>query len=109
MNKIYLASGSPRRWELLQQLGLELVKIGSEVDETPLPNEPAKDYCLRIALAKNQAAQGVRLSQDLANLPILTADTTVSIDGNILGKPRDQADAAAMLERLSGRTHQVFT
>ncbi|OOH86201.1 septum formation protein Maf [Pasteurellaceae bacterium 15-036681] len=109
MKQIYLASNSPRRWELLQNLGLELTRIGGEIDETPLENEIAHDYCLRIALEKNKAAQAVRLAQNLANLPILTADTTVSIDNQILGKPQDKADALAMLKQLSGRTHQVFT
>lgn len=109
MKAIYLASNSPRRWELLQSLDLQLHRITGEVDETPLPHEQAKAYCLRIALAKNQAAQAVSLAEKFANLPILTADTTVSIDGKILGKPKDKADAIAMLQQLSGRTHQVFT
>lgn len=109
MNHIYLASNSPRRWALLQQLGLTLHRLPSEVDETPLPNEAAKAYCLRIAIAKNQAAQAVSFRQNFANFPILTADTTISIDNQILGKPKDPAEAAAMLKCLSGRTHQVFT
>ncbi|MDH2997990.1 septum formation inhibitor Maf [Pasteurellaceae bacterium LFhippo2] len=109
MKQLYLASNSPRRWELLQNLGFELTRIGGEIDETPLANEIARDYCLRIALEKNSAAQAVRLAQNLTDLPILTADTTVSIDNQILGKPQDKADAFAMLQKLSGRTHQVFT
>ncbi|AUI65277.1 MULTISPECIES: nucleoside triphosphate pyrophosphatase [Glaesserella] len=109
MDQLYLASNSPRRWELLQQIGLQPIKIESEIDETPLINEDAKSYCLRIALEKNKAAQGVRSHKNLANLPILTADTTVSVDHQILGKPLDQADAYRMLKLLSGRTHQVFT
>ncbi|MDO4697131.1 MAG: Maf family protein [Pasteurellaceae bacterium] len=107
--QIYLASASPRRWQLLEQLGLELFPLNSEIDETPLPNEDAKSYCLRLAVAKNQQAQGVRSSQQSAKLPILTADTTVSIDGLILGKPENELHAYQMLKQLSGRTHQVFT
>lgn len=109
MAQLYLASNSPRRLAILQQLGLSVEKLNSEIDETPYPNEPANTYCLRIALAKNQAAQAVRNQQNLANLPILTADTTVSLQGQILGKPASKADAERMLKQLSGNTHQVFT
>lgn len=107
--QIYLASGSPRRWQLLEQLGLTLLPLNSDIDETPLPNEEAKSYCLRLAIAKNQRAQGGEKHRDFAKLPILTADTTVSIDGVILGKPRSEQHAYHMLKQLSGRTHQVFT
>lgn len=107
--KIYLASNSPRRWELLQNLGLSLEKLPSDIDESPLAHELAYDYCLRIAKEKNQHAQAVRIAQNFANFPILTADTTVSINGNILGKPKNREDAFAMLQQLSGNTHQVFT
>lgn len=107
--RIYLASNSPRRWELLQNLGLDLLRLSSEIDESPKANEKADEYCLRIAKQKNQAAQAVRIAENLAEHPILTADTTVSIDGKILGKPKDEQDAFAMLKMLSGRTHQVFT
>ncbi|MCK3654747.1 septum formation inhibitor Maf [Pasteurellaceae bacterium Macca] len=106
---LYLASTSPRRWELLQQLGLSVSRIGGEIDETPKVGEDAKSYCQRIAKAKNQAAQAVVFSQQFAPLPLLTADTTVSIDGQILGKPKDKAEAFAMLSQLSGRTHHVYT
>lgn len=106
---IYLASNSPRRWELLQNLGLDLLRLSSEIDESPQSDEKADEYCLRIAKQKNQAAQAVRITENLAEHPILTADTTVSIDGKILGKPKDGQDAFAMLKMLSGRTHQVFT
>ncbi|MGX2967143.1 Maf family protein [Ursidibacter sp. B-7004-1] len=109
INEIYLASNSPRRWELLQQLGLGLRALSSEIDESPNMNEPAKDYCLRMAKEKNIKAQAVRLTNNLAELPILTADTTVSIYQHILGKPTNQADAQRMLKMLSGNTHQVFT
>ncbi|ABY69644.1 putative MAF protein [Actinobacillus pleuropneumoniae] len=107
--QIYLASNSPRRWELLKNLGLDLLRLSSEIDESPQVNEKADEYCLRIAKQKNQEAQAVRIAENLAEHPILTADTTVSIDGKILGKPKDEQDAFAMLKMLSGRTHQVFT
>ncbi|QLB20326.1 septum formation protein Maf [Vespertiliibacter pulmonis] len=109
MNKIYLASNSPRRKELIKQLGLEFIQLESEIDETPYFNEPADRYCLRLAIEKNKKAQAVRSEQYFANLPILTADTTVSIDQEILGKPKNTEDAIAMLKQLSGRTHYVFT
>ncbi|PJG85053.1 Maf family protein [Conservatibacter flavescens] len=110
MNRtLYLASQSPRRWELLKNLGLTLLPLASEVDESVLPNERASDYCLRIARLKSQAAQAVKQEQQLTDYPILTADTTVSIDEQILGKPKDAQQAFAMLKQLSGRTHQVFT
>lgn len=108
-NRIYLASNSPRRWELLQQLGLQLIKIEGEIDETPYPNEEAKAYCQRIALEKNKAAQALCLAKNFASHPILTADTTVAIDNAILGKPTSKEEAYCMLRQLSGRTHQVFT
>ncbi|OOF70604.1 Maf family protein [Rodentibacter caecimuris] len=106
---IYLASNSPRRWALLQQLGINLIRVEGEVDETPYQNEEASAYCLRIALAKNQAAQAEHSRRSLANYPIVTADTTVSIHNQILGKPKDQDEAFQMLKLLSGKTHQVFT
>lgn len=104
-NRIYLASNSPRRWELLQQLGLQLIKIEGEIDETPYPNEEAKAYCQRIALEKNKAAQALCLAKNFANYPILTADTTVAIDSAILGKPTSKEEAFCMLSQLSGRIH----
>lgn len=109
MTDIYLASNSPRRKALLQELGVAFIHLESEIDETVLPNETAQAYCMRIAQAKNVAAQAVRSNQNLTDLPILTADTTVSIGHHILGKPNDEADAKAMLKQLSGKTHQVFT
>lgn len=107
--QLYLASNSPRRWELLQNLGLSLARIEGEIDETPYPNEAVKAYCLRIAQAKNYAAQATRQRLALPDLPLLTADTTVAIDNHILGKPADKAEAYQMLKQLSGRVHQVFT
>lgn len=115
--RIYLASRSPRRRELLTQIGIEfdtlLFRAGQrtddEVDETPQPGESAVVYVERIARAK--AAHGARLmtTRRLLPRPILSADTTLEVDGRIIGKPRDQDDAIAILESLSGRTHRVLT
>jgi septum formation protein len=99
-----LASASPRRAELLRQIGADFLPRAVDLDETPLPAERPEDYVLRLALAKALAAH----SQDGA-LPVLGADTTVVVDDSILGKPVDEDDAVAMLMALSGRHHQVFT
>jgi len=112
---VYLASQSPRRQELLQQLGVrfELLLPRSDEDaealEATLPGEHAADYVLRVCAAKADAARARLVAGAHAHAPILTADTTVSIDGHILGKPHDAADAYSMLERLSGRVHEVLT
>ena len=116
---IYLASQSPRRQELLQQIGVrfELLLAGSDEDaeslESTITDEPALDYVKRVTLAKLQAAQKRLIQRDLKWAPILCADTTVviSINGNesILGKPKDHEDAHRILRLLSGRTHQVHT
>ena len=96
----YLASASPRRRLLLEQLGLRFEVLAAEVDETLQPGEAAADYVLRLARAKTEAvAQNLRAPA----APVLGADTAVVVEGVILGKPRDQADGLAMLARLSGR------
>lgn len=99
-----LASQSPRRRELLAQIGVAHLSGAADIDETVLPGERAEDYVLRLACAKASAvlARGARL-------PVLAADTAVVVDGIICGKPRDRADGLAMLARLSGRTHRVLT
>lgn len=107
--QLYLASGSPRRQELLAQIGVQFERISAPIDETPLPNETAKDYVLRLAKAKAEAGWQAMLAQGKQPLPVLAADTTVVLDGQILGKPLDANDAIAMLEQLSGRSHQVLT
>ncbi|NHQ87099.1 septum formation inhibitor Maf [Iodobacter sp. HSC-16F04] len=107
--QLYLASGSPRRQELLAQIGVQFERISAPIDETPLANESAKDYVLRLAKAKAEAGWQVMLAQGKHPLPVLAADTTVVLDGQILGKPLDASDAAAMLEQLSGRSHEVLT
>ncbi|AMC36290.1 Maf family protein [Janthinobacterium sp. B9-8] len=107
--QLYLASGSPRRQELLVQIGVHFERISAPIDETPFPNETAKDYVLRLAKAKAESGWQAMLAQDKHPLPVLAADTTVVLDGQILGKPLDANDATAMLEQLSGRSHEVLT
>lgn len=116
-NKIYLASKSPRRRELLRQIGVdfELMLLRSDpgrvvdVSEDVLPGEDVHDYVARVAKAKGAFAYNLLAQRRQPLRPVLTADTTVTIDGEILGKPADVREAVAMLERLSGRTHQVLT
>lgn len=104
---LILASASPRRRELLQQIGVRFVVQVSDIDETPLPKEAPSDYVCRLALAKAYAvAQQRRIDK---RLPVLGADTIVVCDGQLLGKPVDQADGYRMLRLLSGRTHEVLT
>jgi septum formation protein len=104
---VYLASGSPRRRELLQQIGVSFRLVGTELDETPRPSEAPAVYVSRLAAAKADA--GWLRSRDLGTAPVLAADTAVVLDGAILGKPRDAGDAERMLLQLSGRTHEVMT
>lgn len=99
---LLLASGSPRRRELLWQIGVAHAIAIADIDEQPLAGEAAADCVQRLALAK---ATKVWHGQ----LPVLGADTAVVLDGAMLGKPRDRDDALAMLVRLSGRTHRVLT
>jgi septum formation protein len=108
-NQLYLASASPRRRELLEQLGLTLQRIHADIDETPHPGEPAAAYAERLALEKAAAGWHVVADSGLPSHPLLAADTTVTLDGEIFGKPVDRADAARMLKLFSGRTHQVIT
>lgn len=106
---LYLASGSPRRRELLAQIGVGFERISAPVDETPFTGEPAHEYVVRLARAKAEAGWQAMLTQKLPTLPVLGADTTVALADRILGKPEDAADAAAMLRSLSGTTHEVLT
>lgn len=116
-NKIYLASKSPRRRELLRQIGVEFellllrdrAPIGPEVSEAVLPDEAPLAYVLRVASDKASFAQKTMLWRKLPMRPVLAADTTVVVDGRILGKPASVDEAVAMLTLLSGRTHQVHT
>jgi septum formation protein len=104
---IYLASGSPRRRELLQQIGVAFRVIGAELDETAHQGESPLAYVSRLAQAKAEA--GWERSRDLGTAPVLAADTAVVLDAKILGKPKGLNDAMAMLLELSGRAHQVLT
>jgi septum formation protein len=99
-----LASVSPRRRELLTQIGVPHLVTGAHIDESVHPGERPHDYVQRMARTKAQTVW----EQDLS-LPVLGADTTVVLDGKVFGKPADQADAARMLGLLSGRTHEVLT
>lgn len=102
--ELILASASPRRRQLLAEFGLPFKIVPAEVDETPLGGEPAPDYVIRIARAKAAAVAAVH-----PNAHVLASDTTVVLDDEPLGKP-DNADAArTMLQRLSGRAHQVLS
>jgi septum formation protein len=103
--KIYLASGSPRRQELLTQLGVVFEKIVPGIEELRRPQESAQQYVTRLAREKAQAGVAM-VNQDL---PVLGADTIVILNGEVLEKPRDAAHAAEMLGKLSGETHQVMT
>ncbi|WP_426416073.1 Maf family protein [Aestuariirhabdus sp. LZHN29] len=104
---IYLASNSPRRRELLTQIGVCFEQHGVDIDETPRQHEPPERYVLRMAQEKALAAQS-QLQQQ-ATLPVLCADTTVVAAGAILGKPSSRDEAVAMLRRLSASDHQVLT
>ena len=115
--KIYLASKSPRRRELLRQIGVEFELLalrndpvrGADVSEEVHPGEAPMDYVARVAREKGAFAWNIVLSRRQPMRPVLSADTTVTIDGEILGKPANTKEAVAMLERLSGRTHEVLT
>ena len=104
---IYLASGSPRRRELLQQIGVPFRVVGTAVDETVRVGEAPAAYVERLAAAKAHA--GWARSREEADAPVLAADTAVVLGGKILGKPADRQDAEGMLRQLSGRTHEVLT
>jgi len=105
--RVYLASASPRRRELLRQIGVSYRLLRVEVDETPLPEETPRDYAVRLALRK--ARTGCTALGRRKPAPVLGADTAVAVDGFILGKPRDRDEGLAMLALLSGREHQVFS
>lgn len=107
MALLYLASGSPRRRELLAQIGVPFTSLITSIDETALPNESAHGYVER--LAREKAHAGWASLASVADAVVLGADTAVVLDGRILGKPRDQADGVAMLQSLAGREHQVLT
>ncbi len=115
--RLYLASRSPRRRELLHQIGIDFDTVvfrdgmgaDLETDETPLVNEDPVVYVERIARAK--ALHGLKIVEErrLPMRPVLSADTTLEFEGEIIGKPTDMADATRILKRLSGQTHRVLT
>ncbi|MDX9945143.1 MAG: Maf family protein [Azonexus sp.] len=109
--RLYLASRSPRRRELLHQMGVDFeTLIGEvEVDETPQAGEPAAAYVERVTRAKAEYGEKIIKDRHLLVHPILAADTTLELDGEIIGKPIDARDAEHILQRLSGRTHRVLT
>lgn len=107
MKPLYLASGSPRRRELLTQIGVAFSAISADIDETPFPEESPSAYVERLARGKAEA--GRRTVNSAQPFCVLGADTAVVLDGKILGKPVDEADACAMLMMLSGKEHEVLT
>jgi septum formation protein len=104
--RLVLASASPRRRELLQQLGVNCICDPAHIDEAQFPGEAPADYVQRMAQEK---ARAVAARHDIPRCVVLAADTSVVVDGSVLGKPRDRDDAQTMLERLSGRPHTVLT
>ncbi|MBX9675690.1 MAG: septum formation inhibitor Maf [Methylotenera sp.] len=108
LQKVILASQSPRRGALLKQMGIDCVVMPADIDESQLANESPTDYVLRLAKQKAQAIQRQLTGRD-AEMPILAADTTVALGNIIFGKPENDADAMQMLKKLSGTQHQVHT
>lgn len=115
-NRIYLASQSPRRRELLKQMGVNFVVLmlraapgRADVVEVPLENEEPGPFALRMAEEKSSKGYGTLSHRELISRPVLGADTVVDIDGEIIGKPRDLAHAEEILKRLSGRSHWVHS
>jgi len=114
---IYLASRSPRRRELLAQIGVRYQLLlfrtrpheGPDVDEAALGNETPSTYVERVARAKAEAGWNRMLQRNLPHAPVLAADTTVALGGRILGKPASRQEAAEMLAALSGRSHEVLS
>jgi len=114
---IYLASRSPRRRELLSQIGVRFHLLlfrsrpgeGPDVEEMSMPSEKPDLYVERMARAKAEAGWRRMLQRNLPQSSVLAADTTVALDGRIYGKPANRQEAAQMLEQLSGHTHEVLT
>jgi len=104
---LYLASASPRRRELLAQIGVRYRLLNVSLSEARLDNESPEDYVRRVALDKARAGRGLLPNEE--RRPVLGADTVVVIDDEVLGKPRDRREALGMLQRLSGREHRVLS
>jgi len=112
LRPIYLASRSPRRKDLLRQIGVDFIELpegGHAILERPRPHESPRDYVRRIAQTKAAVGWHTMSTQGLPRHPVLAADTEVIVGNDVLGKPADGAHAAAMLARLSGTTHEVVT
>lgn len=107
MPMLHLASQSPRRRQLLEQLGVEFMALDVEVPEQRDPRETPQDYVSRVA--RDKARAGLASLADRQHAIVLGADTEVVLDDEVFGKPRDAAEAIGMLRRLSGRTHEVVT
>ena len=103
---VWLASSSPRRRELLRQIGVQFDLVSANIDETPEPNEDPGHYVIRLASAKAQV--GLTALGEEVEAPVLGADTAVVLGGTILGKPTDEREAIAQLQLLSGRSHEVY-
>ena len=105
---ILLASGSPRRAELLRQIGIDFNILETSVDESKLATESAEEYVCRMAAAKASAGEKMSLA-GATPLPVLAADTIINIDGSIIGKPDDSQGCQCILAKLSARQHQVLS
>jgi len=105
---IYLASSSPRRAELLHQIGVEFTTLAVNIDESLLASESAQEYVCRMAETKVVAGETM-ISSVAGNAPVLAADTIITIDGNIVGKPDNYHHCRRILAQLSGRQHQVMS
>ncbi|MES2546175.1 MAG: Maf family protein [Pseudomonadota bacterium] len=108
LQKVILASQSPRRVAILKQMGIDCVVMPADIDESQLAGESPADYVLRLAKQKALAIRGQMKGQHV-DMPILAADTSVALADSIFGKPVDDADAVQMLKKLSGTQHQVYT
>ena len=107
--QLYLASQSPRRRELLQQIGIKFRVLVPDVNESALPREAPAEYVERIAWIKAEVAWMTVMERRMKLHPVLAADTAVILGRRILGKPQSEPEAVSMLQSLSGRTHQVIT
>jgi septum formation protein len=104
-SSIVLASASPRRKALLQQIGVDFHVVVADIEEKPLPGERPGEFVLRMAREKAMEV----MQREGAGLPVLGSDTAVILDGQILGKPINRSEAIVMLNKLSGKTHEVFS
>lgn len=105
--QIILASASPRRRELLEQIGLRVIVQAVDIDESQIPDETVFDFVQR--LAREKAQRGFEIVENPHKLPVLGSDTIVELEGAILGKPENRQHAKQMLQRLSGQKHTVHT